>query len=220
MPAQFPKHFVQDLQQDIRIRQCGTIVFNADNESNIISVDLFNGTEPYSGGGNVIGAVICSDGSTVPLVGTLSGNTASVLLKGDCFAIEGTIGIGIQIVSGEVKTTVLKALYNVELFETDIVVDPGSRITITVSDLVQDIADAVATIPSDYTDLMAAVAPTFSDQTAYVPGQYVWYGGELYRFTSAHSAGTWTGTDATAASIGADLAHYITVSGTTLTIGV
>ena len=218
--AQFIKHFVQDLQQDIRIRQCGTIVFNADNESNVVSVDLYNGETPYSGGGSVVGAVICADGSTVPLEGTLSGNTASVTLTAACFAIPGQIGVGVQVVNGDVKTTVLKAIYNVELFETDTVIDPDERITLSVSDLIDDIETAVASIPSDYSDLMAAVAPTFSTSTPYAAGQYVWYDGTLYRFTSAHSAGSWTGTDATVASLGVDLSQYITISGTTLVIGV
>lgn len=224
MAAQFIKDFVQDLTQDIRIRQCGTIVFNADNQSNIITVALYNGETPYSGGGTVSCSVICPDGATVPVTGgTLTGNVVSVTLTGDCFAIPGQIGVGIQIVSGQIKTTVLKAVFNVELYETDTVVDPGSRITVSVADLVDDINEAVASIPADYTDLMAAVAPTFSTGTAYTAGQYVWYDGSLYRFTAAHAAGGWTGTDAVAASIGADLAdikaNLATVSGTTLVFG-
>ena len=77
--AQFLKHFVQDLQQDIKIRQCGTIVFKGDNKSNVITVELYNGQEPYAGGGTVSGACICPDGATVPLTnGTLSGNTVTL----------------------------------------------------------------------------------------------------------------------------------------------
>ena len=209
MPAQFTKHFVQDLTQDIKIRQCGTIVFNADNESNVISVDLYNGTEEYSGGGSVAGACICPDGSTVALTGSIDGKTASVTLTGDCFAFPGQIGIGVQVISGMVKTTVLKAIYNVELFETDDVVDPGSRLTVSVADLVQDIADAIATIPADYTDLMAAVAPTFSTTATYNAGQYIWYDGKLYKFTTDHAAGSWTGTDATQVDLGNDLKNQI-----------
>ena len=199
--AQFVKHFVQDLTQDIKIRQCGTIVFNKDNLSNVITVDLYNGQEEYSGGGSVAGACICPDGSTVPLTGSIDGKTASVTLTGDCFAFPGQIGIGIQVVSGTVKTTVLKAIYNVELFETDDVIDPGSRITASVGDLVQDITDAIATIPADLTDLLAAIAPTFSTSTAYATGQYVWYDGKLYRFTAGHAAGSWTGTPPTDAAV-------------------
>lgn len=206
MPAQFTKHFVQDLQQDIKIRQCGTLVFNADNESNVISVDLYNGTEEYSCGGTVVGACICPDGSTVALTGSISGKTASVVLTGDCFAIPGQIGIGVQVVSGTVKTTVLKAIYNVELFETDDMVDPGSRITASVGQLVADIEAATAEIPaSDMASLMSGIAPTFSTSTNYAAGAYVYYNGTLYKFTSAHAAGSWTGTDATAVALGNDV---------------
>lgn len=203
---QFVKHFVQDLTQDIKIRQCGTIVFNGDNLSNVITVDLYNGTEPYSGGGTVAGAVICPDGATVPLTGTLSGNVASVTLTGDCVAIPGQIGIGIQVISGSTRTTVLKAVYNVDLVSTDNVVDPDSRITASVTQLVADIEAATAEIPaSDMASLMSGIAPTFSATTNYAAGAYVYYSGTLYRFTNAHAAGSWTGTDATAVALGNDV---------------
>ena len=200
--AQFVKHFVQDLQQDLKIRQCGTIVFNADDLSNVVSVELYDGETPYTPAGTVVGAVICSDGSTVPITnGTIDGNVVSITLTAACFAIQGQIGVGIQLVTGGVKTTILKAIYNAERFETDDVVDPDERITISVSDLVDDIAEAVASIPADYTDLMAAVAPTFSPSTPYTAGRFVWYSGTLYQFAQAHAAGAWTGTDADAAVI-------------------
>lgn len=207
MPAQFTKHFVQDLTQDIKIRQCGTIVFNADNLSNVISVDLYNGTEPYSGGGTVAGAVICPDGATVALDnGTLTGNVASVTLKADCFAIPGQIGVGVQVISGSVRTTVLKAIYNVELLSTDNMVDPDSRITASVTQLVADIEAATAEIPaSDMASLMSGIAPTFNATTNYAAGAYVYYSGTLYRFTADHAAGSWTGTDATAVALGNDV---------------
>lgn len=203
--AQFVKTFVQDLTQDIRIRQCGTIVFNADNDSNVISVSLYNGTEEYSGGGTVSGACICPDGSTVPLTGSLTGNVASITLTGDCFAFPGQIGIGIQVVSGTVRTTVLKAVYNVELYETDTVIDPGSRITISVGDLIQEIEDALANIPASDTNLKAALAPVFSTSAIYSKGQYAWYNGQLYKFTSDHAAGAWNADESTAAKAANDI---------------
>lgn len=200
--AQFVKHFVQDLQQDLKIRQCGTIVFNADDLSNVVSVELYDGETPYTPTGTVVGAVICSDGSTVPITnGTIDGNVVSITLTAACFAIPGQIGVGIQLVTGGVKTTILKAIYNAERFETDDVVDPDERITISVSDLVEDIAEAVASIPADYSDLLATIAPTFSSSTAYASGALVWYSGTLYRFTQAHAAGAWTGTDAEATTL-------------------
>lgn len=205
MAVQFEKHFVQDLNKDIQIRQCGTIVFNADDESNIITVDVYEGTEPATLAGTVVCAVVCADGSTVPVEnGTISGNTVSVTLTADCFAIPGSIGIGIQIVNGSVKTTILKAIYNVEVFETDTVIDPGSRITLSVADLIDDINTAVASIPADYSDLLAAIAPAYSDLTFPVPcGKFCWYDGDLYRAKDVISTSeSWTAAHWEAAVIG------------------
>ena len=203
--AQFVDHYVQDLHKPLEIRQGGNIVFNADDESNVVSVDLYEGETEYSGGGTVAGAVICPDGATVALVGSMDGNTASVTLTADCFAIPGQIGVGIQVISGATKTTVLKAIYNVELFDTDTVIDPGSRIATDVSALVQAIEDAIADIPSNLTDLKAAIAPTFSNTLPYSIGQYVWYDGKLYKFKANHPAGTWSSSHVALVAEGDDL---------------
>lgn len=52
---------------------------------------------------------------------------------------------------------------------------------------------------------MTGLAPAFSTSTAYSAGDYVLYNGTLYRFTSAHAAGAWTGSDAVAATLGPDV---------------
>ena len=54
------------------------------------------------------------------------------------------------------------------------------------------LADAVN---SDIADGLAG-APVFSASTAYSKGDIVRKGGKLYRFTAAHAAGAWAGTDA------------------------
>lgn len=143
--AQFQNNFVQDLTQNIKIRQCGTIVFNNDNLSNVVSVALYSGEEVYTGGGTVVGAVVCPDGATVALDGTLSGNVASITLTGDCFALQGQIGVSIQIVNGDTRTTVLKAIYNVDISSTDTIVDPGSRITLSLAEIEAEL-DEIPTI--------------------------------------------------------------------------
>ena len=204
--AQFQRHFVQELTKPLIVRQCGDLGFTGDNLSDVISVDLYTDGVAYSGGGTCAGACICPDGSTVALTGSVSGKTASVTLKEDCFAIPGQIGIGIRVTTGTTKTTVLKCIYNVELFATNNPVDPGSRITLDVVDLINRIDAAVESIPASADQLKAAMAPNFSDTTAYPAGAYVWYNGTLYKFTTAHAAGSWTGTDATAVALGNDVA--------------
>jgi lysophospholipase L1-like esterase len=197
-------HYSQDLQERLEIHY-GDIVFNADNNGVVIDVDLLYGGEAAEMGGTVAGAVICPDGSTVALTGSSSGNTVSIALDADCVAIPGQIGVGIQVVNGTTKTTVFKGVYNVDLFETDNPVDPGSRTSLQVGDLIDDIETAIASIPADYSDLLAAIAPTFSTSTAYNIGQYVWYDGDLYRFTTSHTAGSWNSAHVSAAVLTTDM---------------
>lgn len=156
--VQLVKRYVQDLTQDVKIRQCGTLVFNTDNEANVIEVELLDNGEAATVSGSVSCAVVCSDGSTVPITnGTISGNIVTVTLTADCGVIVGPIGVGIQIVDDGAKTTIFKAIYNVEIFETDNVIDPGGRITLSVSDLIDEIDTAVASIPPDYSALVKQV---------------------------------------------------------------
>ena len=193
--AQFEKWFTQDLTQNIELRHCESIVFTNDNLSNVVGVNLFvNGAE-YSGGGTVTASVVRSDGATVALAGTLDGNKASVTLTSGCFGVPGLIGVYIRLNDGDTKTTVLSAVFTVIQSETDSAVDPGTIIP-SVQELIDEIEDAVNSIPADYSQLLSSIAPTFSASTAYAKGSYVWREGVLYRFTAAHPAGAWTGEDA------------------------
>lgn len=46
-----------------------------------------------------------------------------------------------------------------------------------------------------FDDALYQIAVPFDDSTAYVAGQMVYYNNLLYRFTTNHAAGAWTGTD-------------------------
>lgn len=151
------KVFVQDITQGVPVRQCGTIVFNADNLSNTVGVELYEDGEPVTLGGSAVGAVIRPDGLTVPLTGSISGNTASVTLTAECFAVPGQISVGIQIVEDSVKTTVLKAIYNVDVIDTGSI-PAGGDTAVGVAELVEEIETATAAIPADYTALQNNVA--------------------------------------------------------------
>jgi len=54
---------------------------------------------------------------------------------------------------------------------------------------------------ADLTDL----APAFSSVNAYAIGDYVTYDGDLYKFTSAHSAGEWVAADATKVAVATEV---------------
>ena len=74
----------------------------------------------------------------------------------------------------------------------------------TLEDNVQTLSSDVGTLSTDVNNLTTSVgkinnsiALTFNTSTSYAIGDYVLYGGSLYRFTAAHAAGAWIGTDAT-----------------------
>jgi len=201
--AQFKQWFEQDFTEKIEIRHCESIMFTGDDQGAVVGVRLYDDGTPYSGGGTVSGAVKRSDGGLVALTGTLSGNAASVVIPAAALAYAGPIGVRIVLNQGGSVTTVLKAIYSVD-DNTGAAVDPGTIIP-SVNDLITAINNAVASIPSDYSALLHTLAPDFSTSNTYSAGDYVWYNGTLYRFTADHAAGSWVGTDATAAVIGNDL---------------
>ena len=61
--------------------------------------------------------------------------------------------------------------------------------------------EVLASIPADYTQLQADIAPNYSNASTYSVGDYVMYGGVLYRCTTAidtaeeWTAGHWSATD-------------------------
>lgn len=198
--------FTQDINAPIKAVYGGGLMFSKDNLSNVISVDIVDGGQPFDVTGTVSGTVIRSDGTTVPVdTGAISGNTVSLTLTEACFDVPGQIVANIIVTNGDVKCCVLRAVYTVVPTETSSIVDPGDILP-SIADLIDDIDAAVASIPADYSGLLASIAGTFSPSTAYAAGSYVWYDGTLYRFTAAHAAGSWTGSDATEVTIGGELA--------------
>lgn len=149
--AQFIKRFEQDLQKDVPVRQCGTVVFNGDDLSNVVELYLFDNGEPVDiSDATLVCTVICPDGATVYINnGTITGNTVRMTLTAACFSVLGQIGVCIQLVNGTVKTTVLKAIFHTEKSITDIAADPNGRITLSVTDLISKIDAAKAELPAN-----------------------------------------------------------------------
>jgi len=203
--AQFKQWFTQDLTESIVVRHCESVMFTGDDKGAVVGVRLYDNGAAYSGGGTVTGAVKRLDGGLVALTGTLSGNAASVVIPAVALAYPGPIGVHVVLTQGGSTTTVLKAIYSVD-DNSGAAVDPGTIIP-SINDLISAIESAVASIPSDYSALLHTLAPDFSASKAYFSGDYVWYNGTLYRFISDHAAGSWTGTDATAAVVGNDLSN-------------
>lgn len=102
----------------------------------------------------------------------------------------------------------LPKINSVELKGDKSLADLGIASASAVSDILNgtdidsfgDVEKALAG-KADLTDL----APAFSTETAYAVGKYVSYGGNIYKCTSAHSAGAWAAGDFTLVAVGSEL---------------
>lgn len=201
--AQYPNLYNVELTKGPAVVQLQQM-FLGDVLANRIGAIVTENGEAVTLGGTCSGTAILSNGGTVPIDGTVSGNTCYIDLPPAVYAVEGPVEIFVTNVSGGKTTTLVAAFGNVRRKETGTVIDPGTIIP-SVSALIDAIDTAVASIPADYTALLAAVAPTFSASADYAAGRYVWYSGDLYRFISDHAAGSWTGADAVQVALANDV---------------
>ena len=81
----------------------------------------------------------------------------------------------------------------------------GENTAQRVGGVLVDIVDKAEEHETDIDNLNANTGvdeyPTFSESTAYSAGDVVNYNGKLYKFTSDHAAGAWTGTDVEKANV-------------------
>ena len=158
---------------------------------------------PLALSGTPAGVLLRADGQDVTLTCSVSDGVVSATLPANAYVVPGRVGITIFLTSDGQKTAIYAAVGSVATTSSGTVAPPAGS---DVVDLVNAIATAVATIPASYTDLMAAVAPTYSTSALYAVGSYAWYDGKLYRCTTAITSGeTWTSGHWTLANLGSDV---------------
>ena len=128
-----------DLQKPLTVQKLSGYMFSADNQGNKISVDVFNGGDPATLSGNVMGYVVRADGATVVISGntytSLSGNRASIILPASAYVVVGVVSIVIKVGT----TTVGACSGYVYRTSTDEIVDPGHVIP-SLEELLEKIA--------------------------------------------------------------------------------
>ena len=185
-------------------------LYYADKNANRIGAMVYANGDPIALTGTCSGTAIRADGTTVPMTGAISGTMAYVDLIQDCYAIEGEIRIFVKITSGNVTETLAAAVGTVRLTETNAVIDPGTIIP-SVSALISAIDDAIASIPTDYSALLAAIAPVYTDLTFPVKkGRFCWYSGTLYTAKQdINTSESWTASHWIAVPLSNNLAERI-----------
>lgn len=123
-----------DRKKPIVVKALQGNLFSADNEGNLIGVEVTEDGSPVTLSGSVTGYVIRADGCTAIITGTLSGNKASITLPSTCYSVVGPISIVIKIGN----TTIGACHGYVYRTTTDVVVDPGHVIP-SISELLAQI---------------------------------------------------------------------------------
>ena len=205
MATRIDTWYEQDITKPVVVRYLDGNVFSQDSSANRIGVNLYENGEPYSITGTISANIIRSDGVTVPATGSFASNHAWVNLPQAAYAVPGVISIIIKETNDGVITTLCAVVANVYQSSTDSVIDPGTILP-SIQTLIDAINAAVESIPADYSNVLAAIAPTYSTSSSYKMGDYVWYSGGLYRCVSSIATGeTWNSGHWAGVSIGPDL---------------
>ena len=137
--ATFDFNFTQPLEKPINLRTLNSLLFTDDNLNLGLHVSLTKNGEDFDlTDYTVSGDVILPNNATVPLTGTASGNTASVVLTSGCFVFVGRITAVIRITKGSESAVVLAVTSTVMQTTTDVVYDPD--------DVVPSLAELLALI--------------------------------------------------------------------------
>lgn len=174
-----PHEYTQDIRKPVLPRQGGGLMFTGDALADTISVRMYDGPNEHPISGTVVCNCIRADGATVPVTGSISGNTAQATLVQACCAVPGPLAVVMKVVNGGTTSTVLKAVYTVDVSETGTVIDPGTIIQ-DVAAMIAAIEEAVATIPPDYSALTnesRRADTTLYDELGYMP--LVWEQGNI-----------------------------------------
>lgn len=104
--AVIEKWYDQDLTKTVSTRMLGNLYYE-DANSLKIGVRVFNNGEPVTLSGSINGYCVLADGTTVPIAGTRSGNTAYITLIPSAYMVPGLIYITIKNTASSVVTTLL-----------------------------------------------------------------------------------------------------------------
>lgn len=202
-----------DLKKPVIVQKITGNLFSADNQGNLIGVEVLDNGAPATLSGNVNGYIIRADGETVLISGTLSGNKASIVLPSSAYAVVGQESIVIKV--GTV--TVGACVAYVYKSTTDVIVDP-SHVVPSLAELLAKIADCeAATEDANEAASLANEKATLADQKATLADQKATLADTAA--TSATSAASSATSAASAANAAATKIDDMTVAASGLSAG-
>ena len=189
----------------VNIEDLSGMAFQAEDGGHTFEISGVNDAgETVELSGTVSGVFMRPDLADIAIVGSATDGVVSVTLPADCYAVNGRFALTIFVTSDSQKVAVYAAVGTVTRTSGGAVAGDTPQ---DVVDLINAINAAVNSIPADLTNLMGAIAQTYSSSALYAKGAYAWYDGVLYRCTTAiTTAESWTAAHWTAAVLGDDVA--------------
>lgn len=192
----------QDINQAVPVRFIdGGNMFSHNGDGNILGVYLYENGTPYTVPGTVTGYAVLPDGTTVPCVGSKSGNRASVIVPAAAYQ-PGQIMISVFVSDGTHTVTVLAVCVNVIQARTGSQVDPGSVVddwTDTINSAMQAVESAAAELETAAENIFGVLAVPYANLTFPVAlGKYMTRNGGVYRCivpipsSESYTAAHWT----------------------------
>lgn len=149
-----------DLKKTVQVHRVTGNLFTLDNQGNLIGVRVFENGQPVTLAGTVNGYCILADGTTVPVAGSRSGNTAYIILPQSAYAVPGIIKIMIKLTESSVITTLAAVIGTVAKSRTDTMVEPSQQVITDWSQQIaaemQAVEDASAAQDTKIDDLKSA----------------------------------------------------------------
>lgn len=135
-----------------------------------------------------------TDGNTVLVVGSITGNVVDVTLSQECYAFAGNLRGVVRITNSttDAKITLCDRLFHVgQAVDDGGTIDPGEVIP-SIDDLLAEI-EAMEEATAAAEAAAECIADDYSASATYAVGDYALHNGGLYRCTTAiTSAETWT----------------------------
>lgn len=177
----------------------GVLKYDAESLDNY-NTPLFDSTSTYEVGDYVIedGKLYrcITDVLTAGSWSSVSSNFVIAILTDDIKGIKEDVG--------DLSTNFSTLEGNVETLE-DNVGTLSSNVEILSTD-VDSLTTDVDSLTTSVGKINNSIALTFDTSTSYAIGDYVLYGGSLYRFTATHAAGAWNSADAVQVQLAEDVA--------------
>lgn len=146
----------QDLKQPVRMIYPKGNLFENDNNGNLVGVRVFNGDTPATLTGSCVGYCILSNGASIPVNGTISGNSAYIIIPSSAYAVPGPIIVVIKNINGSNVAT-LAAICTTVIGIGGTIEDPSAAV---IAEWTATINAAISTVQSNSVRFDAAQSLT------------------------------------------------------------